>query len=187
MRKSSALELAILGLLQDAPLHGYELRKRLTSMIGAFRAISFGALYPALRQLTESGHISQTADAAAAGPALSGKRARITYALTESGQNHLRELLLESGPDTWEDDGFGLRLAFFSSTESVVRRRILEGRRSRLAERRASLKASLTSTRERIDKYTLELQKHGLEGVEREIDWIDDLIASESNNQTNSE
>lgn len=187
MRKSSALELAILGLLQDAPLHGYELRKRLTSMIGAFRAISFGALYPALRQLTETGRISQTADADAAGPALSGKRARITYAITDSGREHLRNLLLDSGPETWDDEGFGVRFAFFSTTEAVVRRRILEGRRSRLAERRANLKASLTSTRERIDRYTLELQKHGLESVDREIGWIDDLIAAESSNQNQPE
>ena len=43
------LELAILGLLQEAPMHGYELRKQLATKLGAFRAaISYGSLYPTL-------------------------------------------------------------------------------------------------------------------------------------------
>ena len=38
------LELAILGLLLESPMHGYELRKRLTGLLGAFRAFSYGCL-----------------------------------------------------------------------------------------------------------------------------------------------
>lgn len=179
MRKASALELALLGLLADSPLHGYELKKRLTGLLGTFRAISFGALYPALRGLTEAGLITQTDDPAAAGPALQAKRARITYAITAKGKTHLAALLAESGPETWDDEGFGVRMAFFNNTEAVVRRRILEGRRSRLAERRAALRQSMTTTREKLDHYTMELQRHGLDGVESELRWIDDLIAAE--------
>ena len=44
------LELAILGLLYEAPVHGYELRKQLSTRLGAFRAFSYGSLYPALRR-----------------------------------------------------------------------------------------------------------------------------------------
>ena len=83
------------------------------------------------------------------------------------------------GPDTWEDDRFGVRLAFFGRTEASVRLRILEGRRSRLEERLDALRSSLARTRERLDSYTLELQQHGLESVEREVRWLDELIASE--------
>ena len=32
--KGATLELAVLGLLQDSPLHGYELRKRLNLLLG---------------------------------------------------------------------------------------------------------------------------------------------------------
>ena len=185
MRKSSAVELAILGLLQESPLHGYELRKRLSTLLGALRAISYGALYPALKQLSEAGYITETGNETAPGPALSTKRARITYSLTAAGKKHLSDLLAESGPETWDDEGFGVRFAFFSTTESEVRRRILEGRRSRLAERRATLRESVAQARERIDRYTIELQRHGLDGVENELRWIDELIAAESrsNNQ----
>jgi DNA-binding PadR family transcriptional regulator len=179
VRKSSVLELGILGLLRETPLHGYELRKRVTALLGTFRAISFGALYPALAKLTSEGLISETSDPHAAGPALSGKRARITYGLTPAGRTHLETLLRDAGPDSWDDDGFGVRFAFFDNTEAEVRRRILEGRRSRLAERRATLRESVATTRERLDRYTLELQQHGLAGLDSELNWIDGLIAAE--------
>ena len=42
------LELAILGLLQEQELHGYEIRRRLRDELGLFANISFGSLYPAL-------------------------------------------------------------------------------------------------------------------------------------------
>ena len=46
---NDVIEMAVLGLLQDQDLHGYELRKRLTSLVGLRGAISFGSLYPGPR------------------------------------------------------------------------------------------------------------------------------------------
>jgi len=57
--------------------------------------------------------------------------------------------------------------------------RILEGRRSRLEERLDSVRGAMSRTAERLDSYTLELQRHGLESVEREVRWLNELIASE--------
>ena len=51
------IELAILGLLNDDDLHGYELRKRLTDLLGMHLAISFGSLYPALGRLERAGYV----------------------------------------------------------------------------------------------------------------------------------
>ena len=41
------------------------------------------------------------------------------------------------------------------------------------------VRAALARTRERVDSYTLELQRHGLESVEREVRWLNELIAAE--------
>ncbi|MFZ5872769.1 MAG: PadR family transcriptional regulator, partial [Actinomycetota bacterium] len=41
------------------------------------------------------------------------------------------------------------------------------------------VRQSMARTRERLDSYTLELQRHGLESVEREVDWLDGLIEDE--------
>ena len=181
-RRNDVVELAVLGLLLEGPKHGYELRKRLNSMLGTFRVISYGSLYPALKSMLATGWITEAGAADAGAPALTGRRARIVYALTAEGKEHFQQLLDESGPEAWEDERFNVHVAFFSKTEADARLRILQGRRSRLEERRASLRSALSRTRERLDDYTLALQQHGLEGVEREVRWLSELIANEETN-----
>jgi DNA-binding PadR family transcriptional regulator len=181
----AVLELAVLGLLHRTPMHGYELRKQLTNVLGMFRALSYGSLYPCLHELLAAGLIAEEHDEAeparttAAGRPRPGRRALKVYRLTAEGKERLQELLREGGPAAWEDDGFGVHFAFFGQTRADVRLRILEGRRSRLEERMESIRAALTRTRERVDSYTLELHRHGLESVEREVRWLNELIASE--------
>ncbi|WP_019548100.1 PadR family transcriptional regulator [Streptomyces sulphureus] len=181
-RRSGVLEFAVLGLLREAPMHGYELRKRLNTSLGVFRAFSYGSLYPCLKALVQRGWLAEESPAAAEGPqsaAISGRRAKIVYRLTAEGKEHFEELLTQSGPDAWEDEHFGVRFAFFGQTSRDVRMRVLEGRRTRLEERLARMRASLARTRERLDDYTLELQRHGMESVEREVRWLNELIESE--------
>lgn len=177
--KSTVLETAVLGLLNDAPLHGYELRKRLNLLLGSFRALSYGSLYPCLKSLATRNFIAGQASDDAPPHALSGKRARIVYILTAEGLEHLQSVLASSGPAAWEDESFDVRFAFFSQTDSETRIRILEGRRSRLNERLEAVRDSSARTRDRLDEYTLELQRHGLEQVEREVRWLDGLINTE--------
>ncbi|WP_326689257.1 MULTISPECIES: helix-turn-helix transcriptional regulator [unclassified Streptomyces] len=185
-RRSGILEFAVLGLLRESPMHGYELRKRLNTSLGVFRAFSYGSLYPCLKSLVHSGYlVEETAGQPQAQPALTqaaplaGRRAKIVYRLTAEGKEHFEELLSQTGPDAWEDEHFGVRFAFFGQTSRDVRMRVLEGRRSRLEERLAKMRASLARTRERLDDYTLELQRHGMESVEREVRWLNELIESE--------
>jgi DNA-binding PadR family transcriptional regulator len=45
------IDLAILGLLTEQELHGYELKKRLSELLSSRASISFGSLYPALARL----------------------------------------------------------------------------------------------------------------------------------------
>ena len=106
------LELAILGLLIESPMHGYELRKRLTGLLGAFRAFSYGSLYPALRRMQADGLIAE--NAAPAGTPV--RRARRVYQLTEAGRHRFGELVADTGPHNYTDDGFGVHLAFFNRT-----------------------------------------------------------------------
>ena len=180
------LELAVLGVLHDAPMHGYELRKRLTGLFGAFRAYSFGSLYPTLRRLQRCGFIAEDAgpgDELRASLATGwGRRGRRVYRITADGKERLATLLADAGPQTWDDHGFGVHLAFFSQTPAEVRMRILEGRRRRVEERREGLRAALARAGDQIDRYTLELHRMGLETSEREVRWLNELIAHERAN-----
>jgi len=178
-QRSGVLEFAVLGLLHETPMHGYELRKRLNSVLGAFRAFGYGSLYPCLKDLLQKGLIAEEAPAGPPAKPLAGRRTKIVYRLTAEGKERLQDLLSEAGPAAWEDDGFGVHFAFFGLTRADIRMRILEGRRSRLEERLDSVRAAMSRTAERLDSYTLELQRHGLESVEREVRWLNELIASE--------
>jgi len=181
-RGDLVLELAILGLLHESPLHGYELRQRLKATLGTFRAFSYGSLYPTLRRMRDAGWIVEDdgdADIVAEAPPLTGRRGKVVYKLTADGKERLTELLAEAGPSAWEDETFGVHFAFFGQTDPEVRVRILEGRRTRLEERREGVRSTLARTRSRLDSYTLQLQEHGLESVEREVRWLTELIETE--------
>lgn len=177
--KRSVLQFAVLGLLHEGPLHGYELRKRLNGVLGTFRAISYGSLYPCLKEMLAAGLITEDGPADAGAPALSGRRARIVYKLTPEGKDRFQAWLADAGPEAYEDELFGVHLAFFSRTDRDIRLRILLGRRNRLEERLATLRSNLVRRRERLDEWTLTLQQHGLDSVEREVDWLSQLIDHE--------
>ena len=201
--RAGVLEFAVLGLLYRTPMHGYELSKQLNMLLGTFRALSYGTLYPCLNKLYAEGLIAREGDEPARAPrvarapraprasgALGSARAargngrppgrsKIVNRLTAEGKERLQDLLADAGPAAWEDDEFGVHFAFFGQTRADIRLRILEGRRSRLEDRMEGVRAALARTRERVDSYTLELQRHGLESVEREVRWLNELIASE--------
>src|SRR3954449_12880105 len=178
---ATMLEFAILGLLQQSPMHGYELRKQLAQLLGGLRSISYGSLYPALRRMQASGWVTTDepgkrdllpADA----PALTGRRGKVVYTITAEGKERFHELVSQTGPEAYDDEGlFGIRLAFFRDTDADVRLRILEGRRRTVERQREGLRSSIARTRERLDRYTLELQRHGLESVDREVRWLSEL------------
>jgi DNA-binding PadR family transcriptional regulator len=181
----SLLEFAILGLLQQSPMHGYELRKELAQVLGGLRSISFGSLYPALKRLRAAGYIASDAPEPGAplpadAPPLTGRRGKVVYRITAEGKERFQELVSDTGPETYDDDRlFGVHLAFFRHTAADARLRILEGRRRTVERQREGLRASLGRTRERLDRYTLELQRHGLESVDREVRWLSELIDNE--------
>ena len=192
-RRGETLELAVLGLLHESPMHGYELRKRLTVVLGWGRVLSYGSLYPALKKMLRAGWISEYVAATepvkvrASGKAVAkgtkntsaSRRQRIVYELTPAGDEHFARLMSDAGPASWEDGDFDVRFAFFGRTDPGIRLRILEGRRTRLTERMETIRLSFARARERMDEYTLELQRHGLEQVEREVHWLDGLIDNE--------
>lgn len=175
-KRSAALELAILGVLAETPQHGYELRRRLISVLGLFSTISYGALYPTLKNLVARGLLIEQDDV---GTGKYPKRTRITYVLTPEGVAHFNSLVSDSGPGAWDDDTFAIRMSLFGQTEVNTRIHILQGRRSRLEDRLDNLQTNLSKGRERLDSYTLELQQHGLEALEREVRWLNELISRE--------
>lgn len=167
------LELAILGLLQEKAMHGYELRQQLTQKLGHFWVASFGSIYPTLRRLKDRGAIEPVFEES------DTRRSKNVYRITEVGRQEFLELIEDPTSTTWEEEKFPLRFAFFRFVRPEIRLRLLERRRVYLQEKLDDLRSTMRADEERIDTYTLSLMRHGLEATAADIAWLDDLIAAE--------
>ena len=167
------LELAILGLLKERSMHGYELKKQLGQRLGFFWTVSFGSLYPTLKKLERRGVVEKLPNGDAA------SRRKHVYRITAAGEEEFLHLLEEGPSSAWEDDKFPLRLAFFGYLRPESRIRLLERRKQTLEDRLAEGHRSLSAARRRVDTYTLSLMRHGVSVTEHDIAWLDELIAAE--------
>ena len=153
-------------------MSGYELKKQLSVKLGAFWRVSFGSLYPCLKRLLADGALEVEENRFTS-------RKKHVYRLTERGEQLFLELLESADVHDLEQDRFSMRLAFFRYLRPEKRLDQLERRRGYLQDRLSHLRASLRAVRDRLDAYTLELMDHGLDEHEREIAWLDRLIAAE--------
>lgn len=166
------LELAVLGLLKERSMHGYQLKKRLSDTLGGFWQVSYGSLYPALKRLQKEGAVEMVFSKEEVG------RRKNVYRVTAKGEELFRSLLEETGAESSEDK-FQVRLAFFRYLRPETRIGVLERRRAFLQARLAQLERSFSDYRERSDDYTLSLMRHGVDATEHDIRWLDGLIEAE--------
>jgi DNA-binding PadR family transcriptional regulator len=94
-RKDPMIELFILGELMDGPHHGYLLRDILMRLLGPFRSISWGTLYPLMGQLEQMKYIelidNDGADPSNNYPA--GRQKRV-FSITNSGRERFIAMML---------------------------------------------------------------------------------------------
>jgi len=193
------LDMAILGLLQERDLHGYEIRRQLRDHLGLLANVSFGSIYPALTRLertsavvTVEGPARGDGDVPSSAPptgSLSGERAVLrarrhspararrgkrVYRITAEGRRVFAELLAEGGS---ADDArsFGLRLAFARHLPPEARLSLLERRRAQLVQRLGEAETAPAD----LDVYARSVVQHTADGLARDISWLDHLIAAE--------
>lgn len=183
------LELAVLGLLKDKSMHGYELKKRLDEQLGHFWRISYGSLYPTLKRLSVAGAVEVEAPVGETSRRKSGEtsRRKNVYHVTPKGEDLFTELLETGGGNVADRDQFMLRFAFSRYMRPETRRRLLEGRRGYLQERMQKMSASLKRMRDRMDAYSRELMQYGLTETEHDIRWLTDMLAAEPGGETPGE
>lgn len=199
------LDLAILGLLTEQELHGYELKKRLGELLSSRASVSFGSLYPALARLEAQGAVKavEQRTAVPATPmtgSLAGElaafkarvresglvkgtgRGKKVYGITNAGRERLVELLAD--PDVSDDRAFTLRVAFARHLPSPVRLEVFERRRTELLVRRDDLRRR--GTGQRADAYLGALLERDADHLANDLAWLDRLIETERNRSKQS-
>ncbi len=169
------LELAVLGLLKERPMHGYQLSRELGDSLGGLWRVSYGSLYPTLRRLERDAAIESEAGD------VRGARRKKVYRITPKGEQIFLELLQESPQDTQTEDArFRMRLAFFrylppGDPDPAA------GTTSPGAARSGSstIAESLRAGRGGTDDYGRALIEHNRSVTESDITWLEQLIAAE--------
>ncbi|HET9060667.1 MAG TPA: PadR family transcriptional regulator [Acidimicrobiales bacterium] len=173
--------MAVLGLLREQDMHGYELKKRLADVFGVSSAVSFGSLYPALARLEAAGavHVLATPEPGAeAAPAVPREsRRRKVYAITPRGAEMFVELLMHAEGGMEDEKSFNVRLAFASYLPQEARLGLLERRRAVLGEHLALLAARARAKRE--DRYMRILMERQRDELARDMTWLNQLIDEE--------
>lgn len=191
------LELAILGLLEEHDLHGYELRKRLGDLLGLRLAISFGSLYPALGRLEKAGLVKAVTSKPVPSPPMTGSlvgelaafraqrrgtaggrgsRGKKVYGITEGGRKRLVEML--SDRDVSDDRTFPVRVAFCHNLQPAGRLELFERRRDELRSR-VEQRRSTDGGDSRLNTYLRSLRERDSAALEADLAWLDRLIAEE--------
>lgn len=197
--KRPVLEMAILGVLREGDLHGYELKKRLDDLLPSWASVSFGSLYPALARLERGGSVSTTAHSRPPDSPMTGaltgelaafrsrrrergsagergRRGRKVYSLTPEGEAHLEQLVSELDPT--DDRTFTIQMALCDHLGASERSSLLVRRRAELARRLTEAQqalAELTPERE----WRRELHSHSAETLRNDISWLDRLLVGE--------
>jgi len=193
------IDLAILGLLTEQELHGYELKKRLGELLARRASISFGSLYPALARLEAQGCVKAVEERTVVPSApmtgsLTGElatfkarlrergltkttgRGKKVYGITDTGRERLVELL--SDPDITDDRAFTLRVAFARHLHPAARLELFERRRTELLSRRDDLRRRAGAER-RTDRYLGALHERDADHLVHDLAWLDRLIDAE--------
>jgi DNA-binding PadR family transcriptional regulator len=160
-------EILILRHLASRPSHGYELRKRISSIVGI--SINNNSLYPALRRFVEAGAVRMTATT-------ENGRPRHVYEITPMGEELLHDLIVDFPASHASDElEFVTRVGQFGMLTALERATILATRREAVT----SFLGHFESLRNRphTDDWADALLEHMRERTERELAWLAELEA----------
>jgi DNA-binding PadR family transcriptional regulator len=159
--------IALLGLLEREPSHGYDLKREYDAYFGRDKPLPFGQVYSTLARLTRDGKVI----AADAEPGSGPDRKR--YVITERGVTELETWLSE--PVTPEPH---LQTVLFAKVVLAL----MSGRPAEAyldAQRAAHLgrMRELTKRKRGADVADALLADHGLFHLEADLRWIDTTVA----------
>lgn len=133
-RRRGFVQLAILHLLKEESMHGYQMMKELEHRSGGFYAASAGTVYPALQELLEQKMID-----------LDPNSDKKTYVLQEKGTERLEDFANKKEGDFWTE--WEARWVWRNSDEAVQVKTALE-------QWEAELRKAIKQTRQNPAKST---------------------------------
>jgi deazaflavin-dependent oxidoreductase (nitroreductase family) len=178
-------ELFVLGELMVQPAYGYKLHEHASRILGPWRPLSWGILYPLIRRLEREGLTTSTVERRRGGfPAEERGQPRRIYSITEAGRQRFLDFMLndeEYSRDTPELFLIKLtKLQFLSPAQhiKVVQwyRRYISELHTYYQERRQEVLSSPEIT-EKERPYFIQLLDYQHHTLQAQLSWLDNVIA----------
>lgn len=166
-----SLRYLILGMLEEAPLHGYELKHKIETTFGEVWPVSFGQLYPTLHRMAGERLIIRSIEP--------GKKTldKTVYRITDRGTTAFREWL----SDIPKESRFRFRDEFtvlFYFLRKLPKEQVVDAltRQRRSVESRAKAYDLRFESRTEDDYYVRSIIRKGSILLHAELSWLDDLL-----------
>ena len=167
-----SLKYAILGLLNQEPHYGYEIKQKFENMMGDLWPVSYGQLYPTLRKLAEDSLVTMKT--------VQGKKAveKNVYSITEQGSNHFKKWLNNKRKKIQISikDEFTLSLFFLDQIDPVDAEDILKDKLYEVKEKYQYYTDEYLRYGENTPKYKKALTRKMLLYLEAERKWIEEQL-----------
>lgn len=164
-------ELLFLGLMQDGPKHGYQLKKLMQEISATFAGIKTDSVYYPLKKMLQGGLVTQV-------KAKEDKRPqKYIYKVTPEGKDEFKRLLLKNIL-TIERPYFSIDLSlyFLNHIPERLRQRYLRIRLKLLHRLKKGLSALKVNLHPKPLAHHLAILEHNQELLEAEIKFISRLV-----------
>lgn len=167
-----SLKYAILGLLDQEPHYGYEIKQKFEQMMGDLWPVSYGQLYPTLRKLAEDDLVTMKT--------VQGKKAveKNVYSITEQGSQFFKNWLTDKRKKIQVSikDEFTLSLFFLEQIDPIDAEDILRTKLDELREKHRHYWDEYQRYTEQTPQYKRALTRKMLLHLEAEQSWIEELL-----------
>jgi len=168
----SKSEIAILGLLAESPMHGYQIHQQIKEReMDYWAKIKLPSIYSTLTRLVEQGLITPGKEKVGNTPE------RTVYALTPNGREQLGEqvqaFLREDDHPEWL---FGLGVAFICGAPREKVLEALQLRRQNLEKHLQTLAQEAVAYKDKIPFNWYMLIEHAQKHMQFDLDWLAQLI-----------
>ncbi len=166
----SLAKLAVLGVLMEKPMHGYELKRYFETRMPVFWMINYGSIYPVLKKFKEEGLVAARRE-------VSGPRGKIVYEITEEGRREFRKILKERiKKEVHIRDEFTLHLFFLDYLGSEEIKDLLLQKKWGNEKLLAHLIEKDETLRKILLKYRFSAIERGVMHVKTELEWLNKTI-----------
>ncbi len=168
----------ILGVLMDAPAHGYSIRKQLEETFSKDLGLNDGQLYPALAKLESLGWIEKEVVEQQRSPT------KHLYRVTAKGRAAFARWLEGAEPVSsrerqsffWRDE-FLQRASFFARLGAAAAEAQIRARLVQTEARAARLEARLAESPGEVDPYRRMIVEYGVRLQRMRQGWLEELLA----------